>query len=274
MGPNNNIKIFLVTTLIFWCNVVTIASGNDLMPPPLMAAAEAEAEALQKFKDSLENNTGLSSWVKGTHPCDDKTIWKGIICDEGKVWGLKLQNMGLKGKIDVVALMGLPELRTISIMDNNLEGPLPDIGQLTLLKTIYLSNNNFSGLIPGDVFSKMLSLKKLYLSENQFTGPIPASLTLLPKLVELNLEGNQFDGPMPVFQERKWFSFNVSNNKLEGQIPESLSEVDASSFSGESFLLEINTTIITQTFSNFRLFDDVVSVLPNGDLKHTVKYLI
>lgn len=150
--------------------------------------------------------------------------------------GLKIENMGLKGTIDVDSLKNLPYLRTLSLMNNNFDGPLPDIGQLGALKTIYLSNNKFSSVIDSDIFLKTLSLKKVHLANNQFTGRIPASLAFLPKLKELRLEGNQFEGRIPNFPQKKWLSFNVSNNALGGQIPIGLTSLDPSSFKGNQDL--------------------------------------
>ncbi|KAJ7969459.1 Receptor-like protein kinase [Quillaja saponaria] len=202
------------------------------------SSGASDSEALLKFKDSLDNKKEIfPSWNHSTTPCSDKqTTWVGVICVGGKVWGLKLEKMGLKGVIDLESLKELSNLRTISFMDNSFEGSLPDLSKLAPLKTIYLSNNRFSGEIPPRTFQGMQWLKKIYLAHNQFRGAIPSSLTSLPKLMDLRLEGNQFDGRIPDFQQRTLQSLNVSNNKLEGQIPASLSKMPASSFSGNERL--------------------------------------
>ncbi|KAJ7973681.1 Receptor-like protein kinase [Quillaja saponaria] len=202
------------------------------------ASGASESEALLKFKDSLENNKDLSgSWNNETTPCSsEKANWVGVICFAGKVWGVKLEKMGLKGVIDVESLKDLSNLRTISFMDNSFEGSLPDLSKLASLKSIYLSNNRFSGEIPPQTFQGMQWLKKIYLARNQFTGAIPSSLTSLPKLLELRLEGNQFIGRIPDFQQKTLQSINVSNNKLEGEIPASLSKMPVTSFSGNEGL--------------------------------------
>lgn len=78
-------------------------------------------------------------------------------------------------------------------------------------------------------------MKKIWLTNNKFTGDIPGSLTQLVLLKELHLEGNQFSGQLPnLKQDIK--SFDVSNNKLEGPIPEGLSKFSAASFSGNEGL--------------------------------------
>ncbi|KAM5553532.1 pollen receptor-like kinase 2 [Rosa sericea] len=217
----------LILLLLFHINVASSAA-----PPP------DPADTLLKFKDSLKiSGNALSNWVKTTHPCDGrKANWDGVLCGEGKIWGLQLEKMGLSGHIDVTALTQLPDLRTISMMQNNFEGSLPDWRKLSALKTLYMSENKFSGEIPSDLFQGMKQLKKLHLANNQFTGQIPKSLTTLDKLVELTLQGNKFSGKIPDFPQVRWTVFNASKNDLEGEIPDGLRKLSADSFAGNKDL--------------------------------------
>ena len=143
--------------------------------------------------------------------------------------------MNLKGVIDVDSIKDLPYIRTLSFMNNNFDTSWPDLSKLPGLKTVYLSNNKFSGEVPAEAFQGMQWLKKIYLSNNQFTGPIPTSLASLPRLISLRLDGNRFSGPIPEFNQT-FKSFSVVNNQLEGEIPASLSKIPASSFSGNEKL--------------------------------------
>nr|XP_008391423.2 pollen receptor-like kinase 2 [Malus domestica] len=201
-------------------------------------AGASESETLLKLKDSLQNTDGLTTWTPLTSPCTaQKPNWMGIHCDRrGRVWALQLENMGLKGEINVGLLQDLPDLRTIGFMNNSFEGPLPDLRKIIGLKTVYLTGNKFSGTIPSDWFAGMSSLKKLHMANNQFTGEIPKSLAGLDKLLELSIEGNKFEGKIPDFRQPRLTIFNVSNNKLEGEIPKSLRKLDASSFAGNEDL--------------------------------------
>ncbi|KAF3962794.1 hypothetical protein CMV_012741 [Castanea mollissima] len=220
----NNLRSLLVTIFMFLHVVIHVVSGAS------------ESETLIKFKGFLENNKALTSWRSGTTPCSGNVQnWVGVHCLQGKVWGLKLENMGLKGVINVESLMSLPHLRTLSFMNNHFDGPLPDLKKLPALKSVYLSHNNFSGPIPSDAFFNMLWLKKLHLAHNKFTGAIPISLSPLPKLLELRLENNQFEGKIPDLRYGQSLqSFNVSYNNLDGLIPGSLAMLDSSCFLGES----------------------------------------
>ncbi|XP_011078194.1 pollen receptor-like kinase 4 [Sesamum indicum] len=217
--------VMLLIIVVFLHFVVSLGEG------------EGDADGLLKFKESLKNADKLSNWDKAKGPCDgDIEIWTGVLCEKGDVWGLKLENLGLSGTIDVDALTKMQNLRTISVMNNEFEGTLPNIAKLGALKTVYFSNNKFSGEIPATTFSGMSSLKKLHLDNNQFSGPIPGVLAELPKLMELNLQNNQFEGPIPNFQLDRLKVFNFSSNKLSGEIPPSLSNANGSLFSGNEGL--------------------------------------
>jgi len=197
----------------------------------------SDIDSLLKFKNSLQNtDVALSSWNTSMPPCNgDNANWADVLCYKGNVWGFKLENMNLKGNIDVDSIKDLPYIRTISLMNNQFDTTWPNLNKLTGLKNIYLSNNKFSGEIPAEAFQAMQWLKKIYLNNNQFTGPIPTSLASLPRLMSLRLDGNKFTGPIPEFRETLK-SFSVANNQLEGEIPANLSKIPASSFSGKIYM--------------------------------------
>ncbi|TKY44499.1 Pollen receptor kinase 1 [Spatholobus suberectus] len=214
----------------------TFTSLVSILSLLYVLVSASDTDSLLKFKESLQNNHALSSWNASIPPCSAGAAnWPRVQCYKGHVWGLKLENMRLKGVIDVHSLEDLPYLRTISLMNNDFDTTWPDLNKVAGLKTLYLSNNKFSGEVPAQAFQGMQWLKKIQLSNNQFTGPIPISLTSMPRLMELRLEGNKFTGPIPNFQH-PLKSFSVANNQLEGEIPASLRNMPASSFSGNERL--------------------------------------
>ncbi|XP_015966353.1 pollen receptor-like kinase 1 [Arachis duranensis] len=202
-----------------------------------VAIGASDTDLLLKFKESLQvNNDALSSWNSTTPPCNGaKANWPHILCYNGNTWGIKLERMGIKGSIDVDALKGLPYLRTLSLMHNNLEGSWPELNKLPGLKAIYLSDNHFSGEIPTDAFAGLQWLKKIYLSNNKFSGPLPSSLSTMPRLRELRLEGNQFSGNIPSMPPTLR-SMSLADNKLQGQIPSDLTKFPRASFAGNKKL--------------------------------------
>lgn len=193
-----------------------------------------ETEVLLKFKSLLSNTSAIDNWLGPSLPCNgNSSNWKGVRCnDDGTTFGLKLERMGLTGMIDIDSLLQLPNLRTLSFMYNNFDGPLPDVKKLTALKVLYLSYNRFNGEIRDDAFESMDALKVLHLARNEFSGPIPRSIVVLPRLQELSLEGNRFDGRIPEFPQKGITVVNLANNLFEGRIPSSLSKMSSTFFTG------------------------------------------
>jgi hypothetical protein len=201
----------------------------------LAASSDPAADALLKFKDGITDDNGaLNTWLPGTRPCDGSASnWAGVICHKGEVMGLQMENMGLSGKLDLTPLTTLSVLRSVSFMDNQFAGPMPDVKVLSGLRAVFLSGNKFSGEIPADAFSGMGSLKKVVLAKNNFSGPIPASLADVPRLLELLLNDNKFQGQIPDLRQKELQVVNVANNELEGEIPPSLKSMPADMFAGE-----------------------------------------
>ncbi|XP_016462155.1 pollen receptor-like kinase 3 [Nicotiana tabacum] len=197
----------------------------------------SEDEALIKFKESLKNTTALdSTWHKGSNPCDKNKKWTRVQCEGSAVEGLLLGEVGLSGEIDVDPLIALPGLRVLELANNSFSGTIPEFFLLGALKSLYIDGNQFSGDIPKDFFSKMGSLKKIWFSKNKFSGPIPESLANLKYLLELHLESNEFSGPIPSFSQASLTSIDLSNNKLQGEIPQSMSRFGADPFKGNNEL--------------------------------------
>ncbi|RAL43789.1 hypothetical protein DM860_014290 [Cuscuta australis] len=233
--------VVLIGSLLISSPPAAAAGGGAGSDPDSLA--ESSADALINFKNTLVAGPNgltasreLASWDPATAPCSGNAEnWRGVLCYNGDVWGLQLENFNLSGDIDVDSLTPLRFLRTLSFMNNAFEGLMPDWRKLGALKSLFLSNNRFSGEIPGNAFASMTSLKKVYLSNNNFAGRIPVSLATTPRLLELKLDNNGFTGTIPEFPPGLKL-LNVSNNKLEGRIPRSLSVMDPSTFAGNKDL--------------------------------------
>ncbi|CAM0913246.1 unnamed protein product [Alopecurus aequalis] len=217
---------------------------------PLVATGEggmSEAEALIHLKKSFSNSSSVSSWLitdndGGKSPCAPGSHeWHGIVCSRGKVAGLRLSGLQLGGTIDVDALSSFPDLRSVSFASNNFTGALPSFHRLTALKSMYLSDNNFSGPIHDEFFPNLSHLKKLWLDRNALDGPIPASIVQAGALIELHLERNAFSGELPPALPPALKSFDVSDNDLSGVVPEAFRRFDASAFRGNQYLCYART---------------------------------
>ncbi|ESW15619.1 hypothetical protein PHAVU_007G087500 [Phaseolus vulgaris] len=111
------------------------------------------------------------------------------------------------------------------IMDDGLE--LVTKGQVSkyeknlhFVTLIDMSNNNFTGTIPSQMFS-LTGLFSLNLSHNSLTGKIPNEIGNMKNLESLDFSVNHFQGEIP--QDLSSLSFlsylNLSFNNLTGQIP-------------------------------------------------------
>lgn len=117
----------------------------------------------------------------------------------------------------------LTNLVHLYISENNLSGPLPDsLGNclISMMKLRLNGNNSFSGAIPTS-FSSMRGLILLNLTDNMLSGKIPEELSCISALEELCLAHNNLSGPIPqTFGNMTSLNhLDVSFNQLSGQIP-------------------------------------------------------
>lgn len=145
-------------------------------PPPALKAPppseSREGAILLRLKQALGNPKVLAGWTG--RPCQSSNWWKGVGCSGGaQVQALLLANLNLTGPI------------------------IPDIGQLTKLRYLWLNGNYFNGSIPAQL-GQLSNLQSLRLHNNSLTGPIPGSLANLSRLSELTLDNNDLTGEVPL----------------------------------------------------------------------------
>ncbi|XP_076905682.1 pollen receptor-like kinase 3 [Bidens hawaiensis] len=200
-----------------------------LLFPPCSLSQQAP---LLQFKNSLTKSDALYNWKDdGSNPCDPNNVWVGIICSNGLISTINLSSMDLEGQPDLGVFEAIEGLKALSIQNNSLAGPMPEINRLRFIKAFYAGGNWFTGVIPSNFFQTLGSLKKLWLQHNNFSGQIPTSIGELPNLKELHLEYNEFSGPIPTFLDPDIItSIDLSNNKLQGEVPKSLTNFDAKVF--------------------------------------------
>lgn len=141
----------------------------------------------------------------------------------------------------------LPHLTSLSLIQCNLLGPLPDyLGKLPSLTQLKLSFNRISGGIPTslgqsrlqilwlnnqvdprggmtgpiDVITEMVSLTQLRLGGNKFSGTIPDKIGALRELTVLDLKKNQFVGLVPLsLANMELQELDLDSNNLMGPLP-------------------------------------------------------
>ncbi|XP_021753364.1 probable leucine-rich repeat receptor-like protein kinase At1g68400 [Chenopodium quinoa] len=194
------------------------------------AITHPDIQPLLSFKSSADVSNSLS-WNTTATPCS----WHGVSCLQNRVSKLVLEDLNLTGTFPT-SLLSLTHLRVLSLKHNHFSGELPpDFSPLSNLKLLFLSYNNFSGDFPASVTS-IFRLYRLDLSHNTFSGVIPQNVNRLTHLLTLRLEENAFSGGIIGLNLPHIQDFNVSGNKLGGQIPKSLSTFPDSAFSGNKAL--------------------------------------
>jgi len=107
--------------------------------------------------------------------------------------GLVLTNNALSDTFPL-ELFSFTKLEHLVLQGNDLlSGSLPtEIGMLTTLKELEISNNGVNGFIPSEV-GKLVDLSVLKLENNRLYGTIPAELWSLDNIDKFNIDGNSFD---------------------------------------------------------------------------------
>lgn len=132
----------------------------------LCVSINAEGKVLLRFKERVEVDIygALSNWKEGdVDPCS----WFGVVCYDGRVVGLNLKDLRLKGTLS------------------------PELGKLIHMKTLNLHNNSFSGIIPREI-RELQKLEVLDLGHNDLNGPLPSDLGNISSLKILALGSNKF----------------------------------------------------------------------------------
>nr|XP_027119138.1 receptor-like kinase TMK4 [Coffea arabica] len=127
-----------------------------------------------------------------------------------------------------------PNLQSLRLSYNNITGGLPNSFGGSEITNLWLNNQGLSGGI--DVLSSMTQIYQVWLHANAFTGPIP-DLSKCTNLFDLQLRDNQLTGVVPpsLMNLPKLANITLSNNKLQGPVPQFRAGVDVKLGSTNSF---------------------------------------
>ncbi|KAJ7972856.1 Leucine-rich repeat receptor-like kinase [Quillaja saponaria] len=126
---------------------------------------------------------------------------------------LELKHNGLTGSLAPTSLG--PSLQYLSLSWNRLDGPVDELlNRLNQLNYLDLSMNQFTGYIPGRIFSFPIS--NLQLQRNLFTGQVqPVDQVSIPTV---DLSYNRLSGGIsPMLSTVQ--NLYLNNNRFTGQVP-------------------------------------------------------
>ncbi|CAN4123687.1 unnamed protein product [Withania somnifera] len=167
-------KLSYLALLIILCDVHGCSSLNS------------EGLALLGLRSKVDSDPYeiLANW--NPDHCDP-CMWSGVQCLEGKVQILDLHGHSLKGTL-VPELGNLTHLRSIVLSENKFFGVIPkEFGRLPRLEVLDLTDNNLSGRIPAEI-GDLPSLRSLLICNNNLEGSIPFEIGKLHLLSELQFD--------------------------------------------------------------------------------------
>ncbi|KAG8089778.1 hypothetical protein GUJ93_ZPchr0011g27997 [Zizania palustris] len=149
-------------------------------------------------------------------------------------------NASITGDFPVV-LANLASLRNLRLSYNNLTGVLPSgLSELIAIESLQLNNQRSERKLSGpiDVIASLKSLKLLWIQSNEFTGPIPDLSDL--QLESFNVRDNMLTGVVPASLTKLASLKNVSlsNNNLQGPMPEFANTVTLDINDGNGFCVK------------------------------------
>ncbi|GFP81332.1 probable LRR receptor-like serine/threonine-protein kinase at3g47570 [Phtheirospermum japonicum] len=153
------------------------------------------------------------------------------ITNASKLTQLDLSNNSFSGSVPHFGNLRL--LQTLRIWDNNLSGaefPSQELGFLSSLancrslEILQISGNPLNGILPASIGNLSTSLTDFIAGYCNITGVIPNTIGNLSSLQRLSLTGNQLTGliPQTIGKLKNLQGLSLNGNRLHGYIPPDL----------------------------------------------------
>ncbi|KAB2063998.1 hypothetical protein ES319_A10G258600v1, partial [Gossypium barbadense] len=236
---------------------------------------ETDQQVLLQFKVKIIGDQ-LRSWNSSIHFCQ----WLGVTCGRKhqRVTRLELQFQKLSGSLSPY-IGNLSFLRELNLSGNNFRDDIPqEIGGLRRLETLSLINNSLSGEIPSNL-SACSKLTLVDMTGNQLTGEIPSVLGSLSNLKVLNLQNNSLRGSIPpsLGNLSSLEVLSLAINRLTGIIPEAFRQLtNLSDFSVAQNVISGIIPVAMFNLSNIRIFNigqNKIQGTLHSDISITMPYV-
>ncbi|KAH0760388.1 hypothetical protein KY290_016461 [Solanum tuberosum] len=123
----------------------------------------------------------------------------------------------------------LSSLLDLDLSNNNLIGSIPtSTRNLRNLQRLYLNNNKLTGFI-GDNLCKLQHLGAIYLGQNQLSGSLPNCLGNVTSLREIHMYSNKLSSNIPTSlgNLKNLMVLNLSSNNMVGFLPPEIRNLKA-----------------------------------------------
>jgi len=232
-------------------NPINGATSSSYQTPPLTSNTSYWVRVSNSCNPSADSDTATITVYEGIPEIERNALIALYNSTNGDNW---TNNDGWKDPplhTDGFAMPGTEEnwygitvenhtVIKIRLYINNLVGTIPlEIGNLTNLQDLHLSDNSLSGSIPTQLCS-LIDLEYLSLFNNQLSGSIPVEIGNLSSLIYLNLNRNQLSGgiPLELVNLINLQELRLDRNQLSGAIPkefENLSDLQSLYLSSNQF---------------------------------------
>ncbi|KAK6927347.1 Leucine-rich repeat [Dillenia turbinata] len=182
-----------------------------------------DLDLLLSFKSSINDPFRyLSGWDSLVNFCH----WNGITCNNSsRVTGMDLSCRNITGNLSS-SLFQLPYVEIINLSNNQFSGEIPSqiFTAPSSLKYLNLNGNNLTGEIPRGANS---ALETLDLSNNVLSGNIHEDIGGFRKLRVLDLGGNLLMGKIPnaITNLTRLEVLTLASNQLVGEISSEISKM-------------------------------------------------
>ncbi|XP_062200541.1 brassinosteroid LRR receptor kinase BRL2-like [Phragmites australis] len=209
-------------------SIVLLLSSIYASVPTPVAAAETDAQALLRFKASIQKDPRgiLSSWQPSGS--DSPCSWYGVACnDDGRVTRLDLGGCDLAGRASLATLSTVDALCHLNLSGNGaFHADAADLLSLPrALQNLDLSYGGLSGSLPGDLLTRYPNLTDVSLARNNLTGALPETvLAGAPSIRSFDVSGNNLSGDISRMSFAETLTLlDLSENRFGGAIPPALS---------------------------------------------------
>lgn len=126
------------------------------------------------------------------------------------------------------SMAALRDLKTLSLSDNDFDGPVNVLWGITQMQFLYLEGNAFTGKVDSFFCRDMEKLVQLDISSNVFSGSMPFHLLQHSSLEVLDISDNELVGTIPEISEinRNLRFLAMADNLFAGSIPQSISKLE------------------------------------------------